>query len=94
MFDTVRYYVVFQADLVSADETEKYQEAHREFLARLKAEGKLYAAGRLAKNSYGIAGVAITTADSFEEVADVWRQDPYVKKKVRSLEVVEWYKRY
>jgi len=86
------YYIIFHWDTISSEETKKFEGDHRDFLKEVKASGKLLGAGKLAKNSMQLAGIAIMKADGIEEIFEVWNRDPYVEKGVRRQEVVEWYK--
>jgi len=83
-------YVVLSSLTVKPEETAPYREAHLNYLAGLKEEGKLTLAGRFKD---GRGGLYILNVGSFDEAERVAEADPYHASGVRSFTVREWERR-
>ena len=79
----------FAAFLTMKDEekSEKYRQAHIDYLEELRKEKKVFMYGRLAD---GAGGLIIYQGDHIEEVTEWVKGDPYIEKGARGFKVHEW----
>jgi len=73
------------------ERSEPFREAHHDFMARLKKEGKLVMGGKFTD---GGGGCYIVKADNLTEARALADSDPYHKNGARSYTIREWETRF
>lgn len=66
---------------------QQYRQDHLDYLAKLEAEGRVFAKGPFVD---GTGGMVIYKVASFDEAKLLASEDPYVRAGVRRLELHEW----
>jgi len=84
-------FVVTSCLLVDREKAAPFRELHLEYMARLKAEGKLRLAGRFTD---GKGGMYILAAESLAAAVKLADGDPYHSNHVREYELREWEQRF
>lgn len=84
----MKYYVAI-LEMLDSEKNKTLRPAHLEYLQKVKEEGKIFAMGPFADGS---GGMVIYLAESYEEAKTLAEQDPYVREKVRRLDLREWKK--
>lgn len=82
----MKYFAVF-LPMLDEEKSKEYRPVHVEYLEQKRAEEKTFAFGRFAD---GTGGLIIYRADSFEEVEEMVKQDPFIKHGARRYQIHEW----
>ena len=80
------YFAAVQT-ILNFDRTDAARQPHLDFLAKMVADGHIYAWGRFPDGS---GGLTIFQAASLEDAKKLAESDPYVSQGVRRLELREW----
>lgn len=70
-----------------AEKSKHFRQEHLDYLEALEKQGKVFAKGRFTD---GTGGLVIYIAESFEEVEEIVKNDPYVVHGARGYEIHEW----
>ncbi|WP_100399651.1 YciI family protein [Bacillus sp. FJAT-44742] len=82
----MKYFAAF-LPMKDKELSDKYRQAHLDFLNKLKDEGTIPAYGRFVD---GAGGLVIYKGESQQEVEELVKQDPFVSEGARDFEVHEW----
>ncbi|GAB3069122.1 YciI family protein [Virgibacillus ainsalahensis] len=82
----MKYFAVF-SPMKDEEKSKQYRPQHLEYLDEKGKEGHVFAKGRFTD---GAGGLVIYKADSYEEVEEIVKQDPYVVSGARGYEIHEW----
>lgn len=82
----MKYFAVF-LPMLDQKKSQEYRPQHLEYLAQMNQEGKLLAAGRFADSA---GGLVIYSVNTYEEVEQITKQDPYIIQGARGFEIHEW----
>ncbi|MBU8877599.1 hypothetical protein BGM26_01180 [Bacillus sp. FJAT-29790] len=82
----MKYFAVFLS-MLNQEKSKEYREQHLHYLDQKRREGKIFANGRFVD---GTGGLVIYQADSFAEVEQIAKQDPYIVHGARNFEIHEW----
>jgi hypothetical protein len=84
-------YMVLTSLVGSSERSAPYREAHRDYMASLKKEGKLVIAGKFLDGGGGGYVLKVNSAEEARALAD---RDPYHANGVRSYTIREWETRF
>ncbi|MEC5423029.1 YciI family protein [Virgibacillus sp. C22-A2] len=82
----MKYFAVF-LPMLNEEKSKQYRGDHIAYLEEMDKKGKVYAKGRFTD---GAGGLVIYIAETFPEVEELVKQDPYVKIGAREYEIHEW----
>jgi hypothetical protein len=82
----MKYFAVF-LPMLDPEKSATYRQEHLDYLAKLNAEGKVFAYGRFTD---GAGGLIIYRTETEEEARALAQNDPYVVHKARGCEFHEW----
>ncbi|MBM7598896.1 uncharacterized protein YciI [Virgibacillus halotolerans] len=82
----MNYYAVL-SPMKDEEKSKQYRQDHLDFLKQLAEKGHVFAKGRFTD---GTGGLVIYQAESYEEVEQMVKQDPYVLHGARDYEIHEW----
>ncbi|WP_096274081.1 YciI family protein [Paucisalibacillus globulus] len=82
----MKYFAVF-LPMKDEEKSKKYRPEHLSFLQEKLEDGYIFAKGPFVDGS---GGLVIYTANNFEQVETMVRQDPYVINGARGYEIHEW----
>jgi uncharacterized protein YciI len=82
----MKYFAAVQS-LLNPERTDAWRQLHVDFLAKMVADGHIYAWGRFPDGS---GGLTVFQAASVEDARKLAESDPYVSQGVRRLELHEW----
>ncbi len=82
----MKHFAVF-LPMKDSQKSQDYRAQHLEFLAKQRAEGRIFANGRFVD---GAGGLVIYRTESLADVEAIVKQDPYVVQGARGYEIHEW----
>lgn len=82
----MNYYAAY-SPMKDAEKSQQYRADHLAYLEKLAEEGKVFAKGRFTD---GTGGLVIYIAESFQEVEEFVKNDPYVIQGARGYDIHEW----
>lgn len=82
----MKYFAVF-LPMKDEEKSKEFRTEHLEYLDEVEKKGNLFAKGRFVD---GTGGLVIYKGESLEEVEALAKEDPYVVKGARDIEIREW----
>ncbi|RHW30646.1 YciI family protein [Oceanobacillus profundus] len=82
----MKYYAAF-SPMKNAEKSRQYRQDHLDYLGKLAEQRKVFAKGRFTDST---GGLVIYIAESFEEVEEIVKNDPYVVYGARGYDIHEW----